>query len=75
MQGALEAALPNVDIDGQGERPTRSDDELEDMKLLKDVTGHLDYSFYISAGLLLAAVIVNRLLRRPFKPEERRQEG
>jgi len=40
---------------------------------LKDVTGHLDYSFYISAGLLLAAVIVNRLLRRPFKPEERRQ--
>ncbi len=40
---------------------------------LKDVTGHLDYSFYISAGLLLAAVIVNRLLRRPFKSEERRQ--
>jgi OFA family oxalate/formate antiporter-like MFS transporter len=32
---------------------------------LKDVTGHLDYAFYLSAGLLLAAVIVSRFLRRP----------
>jgi OFA family oxalate/formate antiporter-like MFS transporter len=29
------------------------------------VTGSLDYAFYLSAGLLLAAVILSRFLRRP----------
>lgn len=32
---------------------------------LKDVTGHLNYAFYLSAGLLLAAVILSCFLRRP----------
>jgi OFA family oxalate/formate antiporter-like MFS transporter len=32
---------------------------------LKDLYGHLDYAFYLSAGLLLAAVIVSRFLTRP----------
>jgi OFA family oxalate/formate antiporter-like MFS transporter len=32
---------------------------------IKDVTGNLDYAFYLSGGLLGAAVIVSRLLRRP----------
>jgi OFA family oxalate/formate antiporter-like MFS transporter len=39
---------------------------------LKDVTGHLDYAFYLSAGLLLAAVILSRFLRRPLHPGEKR---
>jgi OFA family oxalate/formate antiporter-like MFS transporter len=37
---------------------------------LNDLTGHLDYAFYLSAGLLLAAVIVSRFLSRPLKPGE-----
>lgn len=37
---------------------------------IKDVTGRLDYAFYLSAGLLLAAVIVSRFLRRPLKVGE-----
>ena len=32
---------------------------------IKDVTGSLDYAFYISGGLLLIAVVVSRFLRRP----------
>jgi OFA family oxalate/formate antiporter-like MFS transporter len=32
---------------------------------IKDVTGNLDHAFYLSGGLLSAAVIVSRLLRRP----------
>jgi MFS transporter, OFA family, oxalate/formate antiporter len=38
---------------------------------IKDVTGNLDYAFYLSGGLLLAAVILCRLVRRPLTPEER----
>jgi OFA family oxalate/formate antiporter-like MFS transporter len=34
---------------------------------IKDITGALDYAFYISAGLLLTAVILSRFLRRPMK--------
>jgi MFS transporter, OFA family, oxalate/formate antiporter len=37
---------------------------------LKDVTGRWDDAFYISGGLLLAAVVVSRFLRRPLKPGE-----
>jgi len=32
---------------------------------IKDVTGSFDYAFYLSGGLLLAAVAVSRLLTRP----------
>ena len=32
---------------------------------IKDVTGSLDYAFYLSGGLLIVAVAVSRLLRRP----------
>src|SRR5882757_3056292 len=32
---------------------------------IKDVTGSLDYAFYLSGGLLLVAVCVSRLMRRP----------
>jgi OFA family oxalate/formate antiporter-like MFS transporter len=32
---------------------------------IKDVTGSLDYAFYLSGGLLLVAVAVSRLMRRP----------
>jgi MFS transporter, OFA family, oxalate/formate antiporter len=35
---------------------------------LKDVTGTLDYAFYLSACLLLAAVVLNQFLRRPRHP-------
>jgi MFS transporter, OFA family, oxalate/formate antiporter len=41
---------------------------------LKDVTGHLDYAFYLSAGLLLAAVVVSCFLRCPLKAEEVKEE-
>ena len=37
---------------------------------IKDLTGSLDYAFYLSGGLLLAAVLVSRLLRRPLAPGE-----
>jgi OFA family oxalate/formate antiporter-like MFS transporter len=40
---------------------------------IKDATGRLDYAFYLSAGLLLAAVIVSRFLRRPLKVGEGRE--
>ena len=32
---------------------------------IKDATGSLDYAFYLSGGLLVAAVIVSRLMTRP----------
>src|SRR5207245_3490405 len=32
---------------------------------VKDVTGSLDYAFYLSGGVLIAAVITSRVLRRP----------
>jgi MFS transporter, OFA family, oxalate/formate antiporter len=32
---------------------------------IKDVSGRLDYAFYISGGLLVVAVAVSRFLRRP----------
>jgi OFA family oxalate/formate antiporter-like MFS transporter len=32
---------------------------------IKDATGSLDYAFYLSGGLLTAAVIASRFLRRP----------
>jgi MFS transporter, OFA family, oxalate/formate antiporter len=38
---------------------------------IKDITGGLDFAFYISAGLLLMAVILGRFLRRPLKVGER----
>jgi OFA family oxalate/formate antiporter-like MFS transporter len=37
---------------------------------LKDATGGLDLPFYLSGGLLVAAVIVSRFLRRPLAPGE-----
>ena len=40
---------------------------------IKDVTGRLDYAFYLSASLLLAAVILSRFLRRPLKEGETRE--
>ena len=32
---------------------------------IEDVTGNLDHAFYFSGGLLIAAVIVSRILKRP----------
>ena len=32
---------------------------------IKDMTGSLDYAFYLSGGLLLTAVLVSQFLRRP----------
>ena len=32
---------------------------------IKDVTGSLDYAFYLSGGLLLAAVVLSLVMRRP----------
>jgi OFA family oxalate/formate antiporter-like MFS transporter len=37
---------------------------------IKDLTGSLDYDFYFSGGLLGAAVIVSKFLRRPLKLQE-----
>jgi OFA family oxalate/formate antiporter-like MFS transporter len=34
---------------------------------IKDVTGLYDLSFYISAALLIVAVILNRVTKRPQK--------
>lgn len=39
---------------------------------IKDATGKLDYAFYLSGGLLVAAVIVSRLLHRPLLVGEKR---
>jgi OFA family oxalate/formate antiporter-like MFS transporter len=39
---------------------------------IKDTTGSLDATFYLSGALLLAAVILGRFLRRPLTPGERR---
>jgi OFA family oxalate/formate antiporter-like MFS transporter len=38
---------------------------------IKDMTGTLDYAFSLSGGLLVLAVIVSRLLRRPLSARER----
>lgn len=38
---------------------------------IKDATGSLDLAFYLSAGLLLAGVVLSRFLRRPLADEER----
>jgi OFA family oxalate/formate antiporter-like MFS transporter len=38
---------------------------------LKDVTGSMDATFYVSGGLLVGAVILSRFLRRPLTPQER----
>jgi OFA family oxalate/formate antiporter-like MFS transporter len=32
---------------------------------IKDATGRLDYAFYLSGGLLLAAVVLSRFLQPP----------
>ena len=32
---------------------------------IRDTSGSLDYAFYISGGLLLAAVLLSRFIRRP----------
>ena len=32
---------------------------------IKDITGSLDNAFYLSAGLLLAGVLLSRVVRRP----------
>src|SRR5262245_21251176 len=37
---------------------------------IKDVTGSMDYAFYLSGGLLVASVLVCRMLRRPLHPSE-----
>lgn len=37
---------------------------------IKDLTGSLDYAFYISGGLLIAAVALSRLIQRPLKSTE-----
>jgi OFA family oxalate/formate antiporter-like MFS transporter len=39
---------------------------------IKDLTGSLDYAFYLSGSLLGIAVIFSRFLRRPLKPQEGR---
>jgi MFS transporter, OFA family, oxalate/formate antiporter len=38
---------------------------------IKDRTGTLDYAFYLSGGLLIAAVLVSLIIRRPLTAEER----
>jgi OFA family oxalate/formate antiporter-like MFS transporter len=42
---------------------------------VKDVTGSLDYAFYLSGGVLIAAVITSRVLRRPLKAGEQRENA
>ena len=39
---------------------------------IKDWTGSLDNAFYLSGGLLAAAVLVSLFLRRPLKTGELR---
>jgi OFA family oxalate/formate antiporter-like MFS transporter len=38
---------------------------------VKDATGSLDHAFYLSGGLLVAAVLLSRFLRRPLSEAER----
>ncbi len=38
---------------------------------IKDLTGSLDNAFYLSGTLLVAAVVVSRLVRRPLAPGEK----
>lgn len=38
---------------------------------IKDLTGSLDNAFYLSGALLLAAVVLSRLVRRPAAPGEK----
>jgi OFA family oxalate/formate antiporter-like MFS transporter len=40
---------------------------------IKDATGSLDATFYLSGSLLVAAVILSRFLRRPLAPAERNE--
>ena len=37
---------------------------------IKDATGTLDYAFWMSGGILVAAVVVSRLLKRPMRKGE-----
>ena len=37
---------------------------------IKDMTGSLDAAFYLSGGLLVAAVVLSRLVKRPLAPGE-----
>jgi OFA family oxalate/formate antiporter-like MFS transporter len=37
---------------------------------IRDATGDLDYAFYLSGGLLVAAVVLSRLIRRPMAQGE-----
>jgi len=39
--------------------------------IIKDRTGSLDYAFYLSAGLLIAAVVLSRLVHRPLAEAEK----
>jgi len=39
--------------------------------VIKDATGSLDVAFYLSVGVLVGAVGLSRLLRRPVHPKER----
>src|SRR5262249_36844489 len=38
---------------------------------LYDVTGSLDSAFYLSGGVLIAAAVVSRVLRRPHRTDEK----
>lgn len=40
---------------------------------IKDVTGSRDYAFYLSGGLLIAAVVLSLIVTRPLTAEERAQ--
>lgn len=42
---------------------------------IKDVTGSLDYAFYLSGTVLILAVVASRLLRRPLKVGEQPEGG
>jgi MFS transporter, OFA family, oxalate/formate antiporter len=42
---------------------------------IKDVTGSLDYAFYLSGGVLLAAVITSRFLWRPLNAGEQQENA
>jgi OFA family oxalate/formate antiporter-like MFS transporter len=41
---------------------------------IKDLSGSLDYAFYLSGGLLVVSVLVSRFLRRPMEEGETRKE-
>jgi OFA family oxalate/formate antiporter-like MFS transporter len=38
---------------------------------IKDATGSLDYAFYLSGAILVAAVIVSRIISRPVLESEK----